>query len=206
MALGNQPAKVAITKLDDPRRTLIVQFNPTGFEESLQVNYDRLAPIGLSHRVLQYTGTDNHTIRMQLFMHANFRGDTSPSPKFDPVLPPDSDTGANVDELGNSAPVDRALARIHQARRFLLSCCYPKSHASIDSGAPPRVLIVWPEVLALTCAVTRISFKHELFRLTGKTRQMRVDLELEEARDLRLLSRDVERLGAQRSPDNLDSF
>ena len=47
------------------------QFNPTQFEEQLDVNYAAQTVPGLSHQPLHYTFTANHKIAIDLF----FRGD-----------------------------------------------------------------------------------------------------------------------------------
>lgn len=43
------------------------QFNPTEWDQELSAEYAHLVPIGMPHQVLQYTGTSNHRINLDLF-------------------------------------------------------------------------------------------------------------------------------------------
>ena len=91
-------------------------------------------------------------------------------------------------------------ARILLARRFLQSLCVPRQAAQdIGSGAPPRVLFVWPNLISLTCVITSLGFKYSRFRLDGTPTLFTVKVALEEIRDVRLTSEDVLASGTQRS-------
>lgn len=64
-----QPAlvKVSLTNTDTTE-TKEVQFNPTELQESVTVNWTEHRPPGLPHTVLQYDGTTNHTIPLELWL------------------------------------------------------------------------------------------------------------------------------------------
>jgi len=50
---------------------LEAQFNPTTLEDTLSVDYTRLTVPGLSHKVLQYVGTGNVGVPVELYCNAN---------------------------------------------------------------------------------------------------------------------------------------
>ena len=195
MALDRTPARMQLTRLDNPQTTLEAQFNPTQLEEELEVKYAHVNPIGLPHEILQYTGTGNHKVNFQLFFHANLPG--IPGPQFFPDR-----KNRDLDPVSVNNPNNIALQDIHAARRFLLACCYPRPGNDILSSSPPRVLFCWPQVFAFTTVVNSLKFSHELFTLAGVPRQMRVDVQLEEIRDFALLTADVDAFGTQRPAGN----
>lgn len=100
------------------------------------------------------------------------------------------------DALEPSADVDQ----LGRAQRFLLSLCYPRRGAQdIASGAPPRVLFVWPNTVSLTCVLTALSFTFTRFRSDGAPIQFSARVGLEEIRDVRLTSEDVLANGSLRA-------
>lgn len=91
-------------------------------------------------------------------------------------------------------------AQIEDFRKFLLSLCYPAAAAdSVLTGAPPRVLFVWPELVSLQARILSVGFKHQRFALDGGTTRFVASLKLSEVRDTRLTSEDVRRLGTVRT-------
>jgi hypothetical protein len=50
---------------------LEAQFNPNELQIALGVNYNRLQVTGLPHQPLQYVGTNNQTIRFQLYFRVD---------------------------------------------------------------------------------------------------------------------------------------
>jgi len=89
---------------------------------------------------------------------------------------------------------------IEDFRSFLMSLCYPKGNAgTIDDGAPPRVLFVWPLVWTFTCVVGSLDFSYTQFALGGRISRYTCGVQLEEIRDVRLTSDDVRRHGTRRS-------
>lgn len=84
------------------------------------------------------------------------------------------------------------LEKMRQDRRYLKSLCYPRANAeNVVGGAPPRVLLVWPRMLSLTCVVRQVNFTHEHFNRYGQARVTRGTLKLEEIRDVRISSEEV---------------
>jgi hypothetical protein len=61
-----RPPRLVIFNLNE-NEGYEVQFNPTQFQESLSVNYDRMDVMGFSHKPLQYNSTSNMVIQMDLF-------------------------------------------------------------------------------------------------------------------------------------------
>lgn len=190
-------AKMRIIKLNEPEQSLIVQFNPTQFRETVTANYSELAPIGGTGKTLHFSGNDNHKFEMELFFHANHAQPGGRSPFLDSDLIPEEGI-TNVRNVINSQ--NERLFQIHDARNFLLSLVYPANSGDITLAAPPRVLLVWPEMISMTCVVRSVNIQHELFTVHGASRMYRANLTFEEVRDIRLLQEDVILNGTIRSP------
>ena len=87
------------------------------------------------------------------------------------------------------------------AKAFLQHLAYPRRGAqNVVGGAPPRVLLVWPQVLSLTMALTGLAIRHTRFNVGGAATLMIARVTLEEIRDAKLFSADVLVSGSQRSP------
>jgi hypothetical protein len=81
---------------------------------------------------------------------------------------------------------------LQRARRFLKSLLYPKSGAEdMASGGPPRVLVVWPGMIAMTCVIMSVKFSHALFTKFMRSRAYMATVQCEEIRDTRIGSDDV---------------
>jgi hypothetical protein len=61
----SSPSKVTITNIG-AAETLAVQMNPETIEETVNVNYEALSILGLSHQPLQYQNTENHKLPLKL--------------------------------------------------------------------------------------------------------------------------------------------
>jgi hypothetical protein len=87
-------------------------------------------------------------------------------------------------------------------KRFIISLGYPRSTAdSIATGAPPRVLLIWPQHLSIQCVVNgNVSFKTTAFSIDGRALRWSASVPFEEIRDFRLTSEDARRLGHRRPP------
>lgn len=95
-------------------------------------------------------------------------------------------------ELFFRAEKESEMVEIHRWRRFLKSLVIPRGGAdTIQGGAPPRVLLVWPRMLSLTCVLTTAKFTHEHFNQMMQSRVFRVAVQFEEIRDVRMASDDV---------------
>jgi hypothetical protein len=102
------------------------------------------------------------------------------------------------DALTGDGAVDDNL----DARKFLMSLCYAKRGArTVREGAPSRILFVWPEMISITAVISELKFKHQRFNAEGKSTFFKVDVSLEEIRDLRLTSEEVRQNGTQRVSD-----
>jgi hypothetical protein len=95
-------------------------------------------------------------------------------------------------ELFFRANTEAEMQEIHRWRRFLKSLVVPRGGANtIAGGAPPRVLLVWPRMLSLTCILPTAKFTHEHFNKMMQSRIFRVAVQFEEIRDVRMTSEDV---------------
>lgn len=145
-----------------------LQYNPPQLAEKIYVNYAHLQIFGQSHQQLNYTSTMNHELTLK----------------------------ASFDELTQSGPQKYNVPR---ARRFLMSLCYPRRDSvDIRSGAPPRVLIIWPKLVSMQAKVVQLEFSHERFAADGHPTYFLATIHLEEVRDVRLFSEDVAEFGTQR--------
>ncbi len=142
------------------------QFNPTGFEEAIEVAWAHLKVPGLSHERIHFVNTENLKLALELTFDA-----LDPTSSLDDIL---------------------------KSRRFLMSLCYPVAGQDVPSTSPPRVLVVWPSIVSLTCVVGSLSFKYGRFNLQGTRVQCRATGALEEIRDGRLTSDAVLAAGSQR--------
>jgi hypothetical protein len=98
--------------------------------------------------------------------------------------------------------LERGAPDLGDAKRFLQALCYPRQTAEeFGASAPPRVLVVWPNVLSLRCVVTGATFSHEQFNAEGAVTALRAKLTLEEVLPERLMAADVLRFGSRRSPE-----
>jgi hypothetical protein len=95
------------------------------------------------------------------------------------------------------------LAQSEDAMKFLESLLYaPANPDSIASGAPPRVLIVWPNTLSLTCRLGAIEFTHQRFNRHGHTTQWTARTTWTQALLRRITKQDVRTHGARRTPNS----
>jgi hypothetical protein len=96
------------------------------------------------------------------------------------------------------------LTAIHRARRQILSWVYPRDiQGDIVGGGAPRILVYWPGMLSITCAVTNVLITHERFNKNGRSVQFTCNLQLEEIRDTRLHFDEVAEDNALRFGDGI---
>ena len=166
-ALARRPPRVSLVNMSTLER-LDAQSNPAELSLALTVGYGRAQVPGLTHEVLQYTGTKNLRIPMQLEYNA----------------------GAGPD----------ALAEVQKAQLFLQSAAYPVRSDDLSGTSPPHLLILWPTYITLQALVTSITIQNTQFNRTGAPVRFRARLNLEEFREIRLLSDSVRRTGFRREP------
>lgn len=107
--------------------------------------------------------------------------------------------GVNID-LYCAAHTEQDRVLIEDFRRFLFSLCYPNGNAgTIDDGAPPRVLFVWPQLYTWTSVITSLKVRSSAFSQQGRISRYVATIGFEEIRDIRLTSDDVRRHGMRRS-------
>lgn len=134
--------------------------NPTQLSEKLQVNWSRLAVPGLSHQVLQFQSTGNRQLSGVEFYLDRF---------FAREQPGDPD--------------------ILEFRRFLRALTVPPGGAEgVPSAAPPRVLVVWPQVVTLEAVVTDVEFQYRQVAVDGAVLVYAATVGFEEILDARVTS------------------
>lgn len=151
--------------------SLVMQYNPEGLNEKLEAVFNELIIQGQSHPQLQYGSTKAHTF---------------PSVKL------------SFDRLISQGPGGLRYDTA-KARRWLLSIMY-SSRASKDvaSGAPPRILFVWPGLISMRCHVGSLELDNWRFGLDGKPTGFHATLEMKEVRDVRIYMEDVLASGTER--------
>jgi hypothetical protein len=137
--------------------------NPTQLSEKVQVNWNRVTVPGLSHQLLQFQSTGNRQLG------------------------------------GVEFYVDKLLAReqpgdvdILDFRGFLRALTVPVAAAEgVPSTAPPRVLVVWPNVLSLEAVVTEVEFTYKQFASDASALVYTATVTFEEILDARVTSEEL---------------
>ena len=160
---------------------LRAQYNPAELEETVGVEWQKQSVVGMSHKPLQYTATDNAGFGFELVLDA-------------------------LEEVqANRQAKLRGVDYLEDARRFLLHLCYaPKTTKGVRGAAPPRVLFYWPRFISLTCVVTQLSFRYTRFSNLGQPVATVCKVSLSEIRDVRLTSEEVRKRGSLREPNPLE--
>lgn len=177
------PDRLHIVNLDTSG-SICAQFNPEEVKEQLEVAYARLAILGMSHQPMQYQYTGNLKLSFDL--------------GFDELSARGIDLGG---ELATKV-VEGSIGggRPELARRFIHSLCYSsKQTQDIQSGDPPDVLVVWPELYSVECKLTKLAGSMKRFRKKGMPTHFVLSLEFEEISDIRKYSDEVLTLGTARS-------
>lgn len=102
-------------------------------------------------------------------------------------------------ELFYRAVTQQQLTEIHDRIKFFESLCYPVASDTVASGGPPRVLFRWPQMIAIVATVNSLGQRFMIFTPRGKARVLRVRIEFEEIRSVRLLSDEVRQFGLFRA-------
>jgi hypothetical protein len=84
---------------------------------------------------------------------------------------------------------------VERAMNFLRSLGY----ASINTGAPPRVLFFWPNFISLTATIEEISFDYTGWLPSGEAIRFSAEITLKEIRDAHMTRTDILVAGNQRS-------
>jgi hypothetical protein len=91
------------------------------------------------------------------------------------------------------------LDQMRDKRNFFESLAYPVESDQVVSGGPPRFLFIWPKHIALICTMNSVRQRDIAFTREGRPRIAQVNIEIEEIRNVRLLSSDVRRFGHVRA-------
>lgn len=138
-------------------------FNPTQLTEKVQVNWNRLAIPGLSHQVLQFQSTGNRQLSGVEFYLDRFFAAEQPG---------------DVDIL--------------EFRSFLRALTVPpEGTEDVASTAPPRVLVIWPEVLTVEAVVTDVEFQYRQVGVDGTVLVYVATVTFEEILDARVTSEEL---------------
>lgn len=115
-------------------------FNPTQLTEKLQVNWNRLVVPGLSHQVLQFQSTSNVQLTgVEFYLDRFF-----------------ATANGNDSVLG-------------EFRAFLRALTVPVAGTeTVAATAPPRVLVIWPDVITVECVVNSVEFQYMQFDVEGR--------------------------------------
>ncbi|MER2566419.1 MAG: peptidoglycan-binding protein [Myxococcaceae bacterium] len=140
-------------------------FNPTQLTEKLQVNWNRQVVPGLSHQVLQFQSTSNRQLTGVEFYLDRFFATEQPG---DP--------------------------NILEFRAFLRALTVPPAGTEgVLATAPPRVLVVWPNVLTIECVVASIDFQYRQLAVDSSVLVYAASVTFEEILDTRVTSETLRR-------------
>jgi hypothetical protein len=176
-AFVGKPVRGSLIIVDGPHanETFTFPMNPTELEESISVNYQDQAVIGLSHPVDQYVNTAAHSF---------------PAVEF------------YVDGHAMSSEAGRNLSsyQILEFKRVLQSLTVPCAAArDVPSGAPPRVRFIWPGVVHMLCRVRTVSFRYLKFSQRGEPLVYLARVAFTETRLTRITHERIMTLGSERS-------
>ena len=138
-------------------------FNPTQLSERVEVKWSRLAVPGLSHEVLQFQNTGNRQLpEVEFYLDALFAAEQ---------------------------PGD---VNIRDFRAFLRALTVPpKGTEGVPATAPPRVLLIWPDVLTLECVVGSVEFQYRKLAVDGSVLVYTATVNFEELLDTRVTSEEL---------------
>jgi hypothetical protein len=165
---------MSIQSIDRPLDRVEAQFNPERLKETITANWNRFEIPGLSHEPMQYGFTANGRYEFELLFDAGKGAH--------PIKP-------------------EAVQRNLQARNLLASWKYLRKQDVLGNiGDTQRLLFIWPNFISLTCVMSDDTvFEYEMFNSIGQPTSFRVQMKLEEIRDVILYAEDILSLGNQRS-------
>ncbi|MDP1916422.1 MAG: peptidoglycan-binding protein [Myxococcales bacterium] len=140
-------------------------FNPTQLTEKLQVNWNRQVVPGLSHQVLQFQSTSNRQLTGVEFYLDRF--------------------------FANEQPGE---PNILEFRAFLRALTVPPANTTrVLPTAPPRILLIWPNVVTIECVIASVDFQHRQLAVDSKLLAYTASVTFEELLDRRVTSEDLRR-------------
>jgi hypothetical protein len=140
-------------------------FNPAQLTEKLQVNWNRQVVPGLSHQVLQFQSTSNRQLTgVEFYLDRFFATEQPGEPN------------------------------ILEFRGFLRALTAPPANTTgVLSTAPPRVLLIWPNVVTIECIVASVDFQYRQLAVDSKLLAYTASVTFEEVLDRRVTSEDLRR-------------
>lgn len=140
-------------------------FNPTQLTEKLQVNWNRQVVPGLSHQVLQFQSTSNRQLTgVEFYLDRFFATEQPGEPN------------------------------ILEFRAFLRALTVaPAGTTGVLSAAPPRVLVIWPNVVTVECVVASVEFQYRQLAVDSTLLAYTASVTFEEVLDRRVTSEDLRR-------------
>lgn len=140
-------------------------FNPTQLTEKLQVNWIRQVVPGLSHQVLQFQSTSNRQLTgVEFYLDRFFAFEQPGEPN------------------------------ILEFRAFLRALTVPPANTTgVLPTAPPRVLVIWPNVVTIECVVASVDFQYRQLAVDSTLLAYAASVTFEEVLDRRVTSEDLRR-------------
>jgi hypothetical protein len=140
-------------------------FNPTQLTEKLQVNWNRQVVPGLSHQVLQFQSTSNRQLTgVEFYLDRFFATEQPGEPN------------------------------ILEFRAFLRALTAPPANTTGGlPTAPPRVLLIWPNVVTIECVVASVDFQYRQLAVDSTLLAYTASVTFEEVLDQRVTSEDLRR-------------
>lgn len=178
-------------------------YNPTQFEEQVDVSWARHTVPGLSHQPLQYVNTNNYKFTLDLFYRSTApnagrleeQSDSTLRTVFKQVGTVSGSTAQHEPSQPSS------LEDVGQVRKFLMSLAYPIRATTVGGGGPPRVLVDWPNLLSMVCIVTNVGFTNTRFNKEAFPVDFVAKVAFEEIRGTRINSSEIRDLGSFRNED-----
>lgn len=157
--VGTRPGRCTLVNVDTAE-SIDCLFNPTQLSEKVQVNWNRVAVLGLSHQPLQFQSTGNRQLSSVEFYLDKFFATEQPG---------------NVDILN--------------FRGFLRALTVPPAGTEgVPATAPPRTLFIWPNVLTIETVLTDLEFQYKQFATDGSVLVYTATVSFEEILDARVTS------------------
>lgn len=153
------------------------QFNPTELAETIGTVWNDIVIPGLSHERGHYSHTKSVPFKFTLV--------------FDAIAYMQE---AQVDQFEKPG-ITEGVEYVERAQNFLRSLGY----ASVQTGAPPRVLFFWPNFLSITAKLEQLEMHYTGWVASGHMTRFSAQVSLKEIRDVHMSRTDVLVAGNQRS-------
>lgn len=102
-------------------------------------------------------------------------------------------------ELFYRASTIEEQATLMRVQNFFQALCIPTSRLGGGTGAPPRAIFVWPNYVSMQVVLEEVTLNPEMFDSTGQPIHLTIAVQLQEIREVRMLSSEIRDIGMQRS-------